>query len=213
MRIVARWLGVGQRRIGSFLEGSLIGFRTIEGIFCFACPPWFCGDTAERNPRVLDAAISDVEHCGRRDDSERIGCAVTQLDIAGPRCKPLGVRREDDCGDDLALFERASGRLRAVWQRIELIDGNLTRPIRAIDHDTRANRGQWHAEIRRVDGDARLRPSKHGMLAGLPFERITALTNLMQIAGAMGVVEIGAAGLLHQIAANRRRIAKLAGRP
>ena len=92
---------------------------------------------------------------------------------------------------------------------MQLVERDLAPARPALDLDDGVERDERHAEIRRVRGDAVLAPAEHGMQPVLAAARVAARAGLALVAGAGGVVEIGAARPLQQIAADGRGIAQL----
>ena len=98
---------------------------------------------------------------------------------------------------------------RVAGQAVELGEGDGALAARPGDADDRLQRGQRHAHVRRVGGDAVLARAQDRVHAVEAVDRGTAGPRLALVAGRGRVVEVGAARPLHQVAARRRHVAEL----
>ena len=115
-------------------------------------------------------------------------------------------------GDELARSERRVEVGAVAGQAVELgdRDGSLASGSRH-PHDGLQGR-QGDAHIGWVRGDAGIAVPEDRVIAVVPFDGRAAAPRLALVARRGGVVEVGAAGPLHQVAARRRHVAELGGR-
>ncbi len=94
-------------------------------------------------------------------------------------------------------------------QGVERLKVDFAGALRSLDLDHRIQGDKRHAEVGGMDGDAMLAPAEHGVETILALERITPRARNAPVTGARRILEIGAAGSLHQVAADRGGVAKL----
>src|SRR5258708_20840119 len=121
----------------------------------------------------------------------------------------LGWQPQGD--NEIARFEYAFVFRRIARQTMKRLERNLAPAASALDLHHGVERDQWHAEIRRVGGDAGFAPAEHGVQPVLAVAGIATGTGLALVAGAGGVVKISASCPLQEIAADGCGIAKLCG--
>ena len=95
---------------------------------------------------------------------------------------------------------------------MEHFERNVPPACSALDLDDGIKRNQRDAKIGGVRRDAALAPSQYGVQPVVAAAGVAARAGSAFVAGAGNVVEIGAAGPLHEIAAHGGGIAKLCGR-
>ena len=163
--------------------------------------------TAER-----DAAAAVALHDrGDRHQRKGVGGAIAHLLIEVRSTDRFGQR---DRRDQLAGFERRLHMRRLARQPVELGDRNLPRrAVRTHRFDRRVERTHGHRHVARMCGDARVARADHGMLAAEAVERGAPATGLPFVARLIGVVEVGAACPLEQVAGRGGLVAQLTRRP
>ena len=85
----------------------------------------------------------------------------------------------------------------------------LRSPAGPGDMDLGVERGERHAHVGRMRGDAGFARAEDGVHAVEPGDRGAAAAGLALVAGRRGVVEVIAAGALQQVAAGRGHVAQL----
>jgi hypothetical protein len=98
---------------------------------------------------------------------------------------------------------------RGTGQQEEIVGANTA----LADHDLRVQRHQGDSEVAGIGGDAGFAGPEHRVVARRTAERGAAAAGrpLVAVREGGGVAEIGAAGPLHQVAADRRHVAELGG--
>ena len=190
-------------------EGLAARRRAHESGFGFAGPPGFGGDSAERDPRLADQSVIEAQRRRSGDNRESEGRAFAQLEIAGVVGKGGGSGGEPQRHDKLAGLQRRRASRVRTGQTMQGVDRNLPTPLRAFHFRDRVQRDEGHGKVGGMGRDTMLAPAEHRMQTVLAPSRVAAGAWPAAVAGACHVMEIGAARLLHQIAADRRRIAKL----
>ena len=207
--VVAERLGVGELRLGRGAEcrPRLPGLP-LSAASALPRPPRLVRDAAEREPHVLDHAVLDLERGGDRDQREGVARPVAHLAVGGMRRERQ--RRQLDRGDQLARLEhRLDVR---VGRRAGGADRSAARALAAgaAEVDDRVERRERHAHVRRVGGDAGRRGAEDRVDAVEAVDRVAALARAALVAArTFVVVEIGAAGALEEVAADRRHVADL----
>ena len=97
------------------------------------------------------------------------------------------------------------------WREMELANGDLpARPMRTQQLDLGVERGERNGRVGGVHRDAVVGPAEDRVPLVEAVERRAAGARLALVAGATApVAEIGAAGPLQQVAADRRHVADL----
>ena len=175
-----------------------------------ACAPGLCGDAAEREARRADRAALNVEGGRCRHQREGEGGALAQLQVAR-RCarRPLDSAGSRSAIDQFAGSKHGLALRRRAGQTVEVPRA----PPRAGRRALRSRpwrRGPPAARRSRTDAwRCRLAPAEDGMGAVLAADGVAAGARLAPVAGAGGVLEVGAARVLHQVAADGRGVAQL----
>jgi hypothetical protein len=183
------------------------GRRAVEFSLGFAIAPRLVGDAAEREARLLDSTALDFEPDRDRNERERIGQAVADLEIAIVRGKALG--RQFDRGDELVGAQVAVDLRRVAGQAVEVGEGDAALARRAARQHARIKRGQRNAHVGRMRGDAMFAGAEDRVHAVDAADRRAAAARLALVASRARVVEIEAARSLQQVAAGRGHIAQL----
>ena len=162
-------------------------------------------DAAERDS---PAAVALHHRCDRHQ-RERVRGAVAHLAIDVRAAERLGQRHRRD----QFAGRRASSRCAAsAGQPVEVGDRNATRvAVRPRRLDRRVEHAHRHRHVARMGGDAGLAAADHGVLAAVAADRRAAAARDALVARLVGVVEVGAARALQQVARGRRHVAQLAG--
>ena len=208
--VVAGGLGVGERRLGRAAERRRVGrapasaasaARARQGFG--ATPP-----SASRASAIVPPLDAAARRRPRRPRRRRRCARGPSGSAHGPRSRrprPAGARATiSSPGSSTRLALR-----RVAGQAMERLERDLAPAAAALDLDHGVERHQRHAEIGRMGGDAVLAPAEHRVQAVLAAARVAAGAGLALVAGAGGVVEIGAARALQQVAADGRGIAQL----
>ena len=119
------------------------------------------------------------------------------------------IGREAKGDDQVARLQGGLLLRRVSGQSVKVFERNLAPARPAFDLDDSIERGERHTEVGRMRRDAMLAPTENRLQAILAMERVAAGARLTPVARTRGVVEIAAAGALHQVAADRRGVAKL----
>ncbi len=146
---------------------------------------------------------------GGGDDGEGVGGAFADFEVAGVGGERGGGGGEADGGDEFAGGEDGLALGGRAGEEVEVGERDFARAVRAFDLDDGVEGGEGDAEVGRVGGDAVLAPAEDGVEAVLAAERVAAGTGIALVAGAGGVVEIGAAGALEQVAGQGGGVAEL----
>jgi hypothetical protein len=111
--VVAGRLCVGERAPGGLLEGIRRWGDAPQHIFSGPGTPGLRGDAAKRKPRLRDLAVLDPQRRRGRDDGERVGGTLANLEIARMRGKTARRGRQTHRDDEVARFEHglALGRI------------------------------------------------------------------------------------------------------
>src|SRR5258708_28182159 len=151
----------------------------------------------------------DVERGGYRNQGEGVRSAVADLAIAGIRCDRK--RRQFNRGDQLVLRKLCLELRRVSRELMEVGERDAPYSANALHFDECVKRGERHAHIGRVGGDAVVTRSENGSRAIEPFESVATGAGLTLIAARSGVIEVRATSALEQVAANGGHISQLAG--
>ena len=119
-----------------------------------------------------------------------------------------------DMSDHLAWFEHGFLLGPVAPQAMEV--GNRDRPRRAIALDRlhcRIEHAHGDRHVAGIGRDAGIRNADHPKLARITANRRAPVARLALVAGQVGIVEIGAARALEQIATGRGLVAQLAAGP
>src|SRR5260370_27404741 len=102
----------------------------------------------------------------------------------------LGWQPQGD--NEIAGFEYAFLFRRIARQTMKRLERNLAPAASALDLHDGVECDQWHAEIRRVGGDAGLAPAEHGVQPVLAVAGIATRARFTLVAGAGGIIKISA---------------------
>ena len=196
-----------QHRVGAARKALARGRRAVELSLGFAIAPRLVGDAAEREARLPDSAAFDFEPDRDRNERERIGQAVADLEIGIVPGKALG--RQLDRGDDLVGTQIAVDLRRVAGQAVEVGEGDAALARRAGRQHARIKRGQRNAHVGRMRGDAMFAGAEDRVHAVDTADRRAAAARLALVAWRARVVEIEAARSLQQVAAGRGHVAQL----
>jgi hypothetical protein len=126
--------GRHRRRAGSFPRCR----RPAQQRLGFTVAPRLVRDAAERKPRLLDRAAFDIEADRDRDQGERVGQAIADLQVGVVAGKAL--RRQLDRGDDLVRPQIAVDLRRIARQAVEIGKRDVARSPPLPVASTRASR-------------------------------------------------------------------------
>ena len=203
----------GERRLGRAAESCRRpGARPASIASAARARHGFAATPPSASRASRDRAVLDPQRSRGRHDGEGVGGALADLQIARMRREAARLGRQPHRDDEIAGLERAVPLGRVAGQAVQRLERDLAPAVPALDLDDGVERDQRHAEIGRMGGDAGLAPAEHGMQPVLAVAGIAARAGLALVAGAGGVVEIGAARPLQQIAADGRGVAQLRGR-
>ena len=119
------------------------------------------------------------------------------------------LRGQPHRNDQFARLQHRLALRGLAGQPVEFLQRHMTAALAALDLDDGVQSHQRHAEVRGMGGDAGRAPAEHGVVPVLAGERVAAGAELAPVAGAGGVVEIAATRALHDVAADRGRVAQL----
>ena len=119
-------------------------------------------------------------------------------------------RRQDHGGDQFAGLQAGFDFRRLTGQPVKHQHGECSRlPGRHQGLDVGTKRRQRHRHVRGVGGNAVVGRAKDRRIAVQPLQRTAPGSGRAFVAGFAGVVEIGAAGSLQQVAAHAGLVAQL----
>ncbi len=197
---------VARLRAGKERRGGRLGAARQFGIGRRDAPR-HVPDPAERN---MPAAVAP-DHRADRDQREGVRGAVADLVID---VGAAGRFRQRHRGDQLAGREHRFEMRRAAGRAIEIGERDAARLACRVDRfDRSVERLHRDRHVAGVGGDARLARADHGMQAAETADRGAAAAGLALVARLVGVVKIGTARALEQIARGRRLVAELARSP
>jgi hypothetical protein len=162
-----------------------------------------------RHAAERDAAGAVALHDGgHRDQREGIGGAVAHLAVD---VRAAHRARQRHGGDQLAALQVGLDVRRVAGQAVEVGDRDHARAAvgphgfhRGVEH------AHGHGHVARVRGDAGLAGADDRVLAADAADGAAAAAGLALVAGLVGVVEVGAARALQQVAGGGRLVAQLA---
>src|SRR4051794_38165057 len=111
--------------------------------------------------------------------------------------KPL-VPGQLDCGNELAMLEYRFLRRVVPIRNVEVGDRKLSFSSRAQDANGRIQRGQGHAHIRWMGGNALVASSKNRVITVEAVQSGAARSRLALVASPRDIAEIRTAGTLQQ---------------
>jgi hypothetical protein len=165
------------------------------------------GDAAERQPRLRDRIAVKLQSRGNRHQRKRIGQPVADFQIRIVLGEAL--RRKLDRRDDLVGVQIGVALRRIAGQAVEIGKRHGALALGAGDVNSRRQRGERHAHIGRMGGDAGLARAEDGVHAVEAVAGRAAAAGGALVARRRRVVEVIAAGALQQVAAGGRHVAQL----
>ena len=184
-----------------------IGGLTAQRRFCRRIAPRLMRDAAERQARLLDRAAFELQRGRDRYERERIGEPITDFQVAVV-CREA-VRRKLDRRDDLVRTQVGVELRRVAGQPMEIGKRNRALARRPGHMHLGLERGEGHAHVGRMRRDAGVARAEDRVHAVEALDGGAAAAGLAFVAGRRGVIEIGAARALQEIAAGRRHVAQL----
>ena len=188
-------------------KAGLVGALAAQRRFRRVVAPRLMRDAAERQPRFLDRAAFEFQRGRDRDQREGIGQPVADFQVGVVAGKTR--RRQFDRGDDFVRLQVGVDLRRVARQAVEIAERNHALAGGTGDAHLGIERGERHAHVGRMRGDAVFAGAEDGVNAVDAADRRAARAGLALVAGRHGVIEIGAARTLHQIAAGRSHVAQL----
>ena len=164
-------------------------------------------DAAERETRLLDGVAVELEADRDGHQRERIGEPVADLEI-GVVCRK-SPRRQLDRGYELIRIEIGVALRRVAGEPVKVRERDDALAARTRHMDLRLQHGQRHAHVRRMHRDAGVARAEDRVHAVEAVDGRAAAARLAFVAGRRGVVEVGTARALQEIAADRRHVAQL----
>ena len=207
--VVAGRTRCGQRRLRSATEALRIRAGAGQPRLRGSGTPRLGCHAAQRESRLGNDPVLDAQAGRRRNHGKGVGGALAELEVTGMRREPRGSTRQANGHDQFAGHQHALALRSGAGQQVEFFEPHLAPARLPLDFDHGVERGERHAEIGRMRGDAGLAPTQDSVQAVLAAARVAARTRLPLVAAARRVIEIGASRALQQVPADRRGVAQL----
>ena len=197
--------GLGKRTGGAVAAGLLADQQR----FGLGTAPGLVRHAAQRHARGAHApALVQVQQGRGRHQRKRIGRTLAHLDVHRMAGKALrGWQR--DVLDQLVGLQRGVLLGVVAGQAVQVGKGNGAGAARRAHLHHRFQRGQRHAQVGRVRGNAVFAGAQDGVLARQGSTRRAAAAGLALVARHAHVVEVHAARALQQVAAVGGQVADL----
>ena len=199
--------GALQQQVRGSGECALASALSAQGGFGRGIAPGLVRDATQRQAGLLDRVAFKFERRCHRDQCERIGQAVADLQVRVVRVEAL--RRKLDGRDDLAGLQIGVALRRVAGQPMEIRKCDDPGAVRTGDMHFRLERRERDAHIGWMRCDAGLARTQNGVDAVDAVDRRAAAARRAFVAGRHRVVEVKAPRALHEVAPGRCHVAQL----
>ena len=162
-------------------------------------------NAAKRNAGSADRIAIHLQARGYRHQRECIGLPVADLDIAVVLRVTLHWQFDRD--NDFVRRQRGVDVRRVAGKLMKFVERDAALPSRPANVHNGIERGQRHAHVGRMHGDAAFAGAEYRVDAVQASARRTARAGLALVAGGAGIVKVIASGALQQVAAGRGHVA------
>ena len=169
------------------------------------------GKPAEGEVGAGEDAVLHLDNRRDGDEREGVGGSLAHLAVELRSADGRGQRYR---GDDLARLQHivAPRRIAGEAMKIAHRDGAF-HTVAAGYLNAGVQRAQRHGHVAGIGGDAFTARTQHGVQLCDSVQRAAAAARLALVAGLVDIHEVVAARALAQVAAGRRLVAQLLGRP
>ena len=199
--------GARQRGVRGAPECCLVRSRPREYLLGFERPPWFGGDSTERETGTSNGRSLQLQRRRGRGERELVRGAIAQFHV----CRACSKRpaRQGDVGDQLARTNHRLPVRCITREQMKFSDRNHALAVRSPDVNARVEGDERDRHVRWMRRDAAVAHTEDGVDAVVAVHRRAAGARSALVARVHRVAEVVAARALQQVATRGRHVSQL----